>query len=90
MTKKNNAGVKYFGKPLTDDPDDAPELLGNFFRHGELHHGGNANARVELFRFWHPNRTSTIQICRAAQYYYIAKGLLDHLISGNKQRLRNR
>jgi hypothetical protein len=37
-----------------------------------------------------PNRTSTIQIYRAAQYYYIAKGLLDHLISGNKQRLRNR
>jgi hypothetical protein len=37
-----------------------------------------------------PDRTSTIRICRAAQYYYIAKGLLDHLISGNKQRLRDR
>ena len=32
------AGAKYFGKPLTDDPDDAPELLSDFFRHGELRH----------------------------------------------------
>ena len=39
MTKKKSAGAKYFGKPLTDDPDDAPELLGGFFRHGELRHG---------------------------------------------------
>jgi hypothetical protein len=39
MTKKKSAGVKYFGIPLTDDPDDAPELLGDFFRQGELRHG---------------------------------------------------
>jgi BrnA antitoxin of type II toxin-antitoxin system len=39
MAKKKSAGAKYFGKPLTDDPDDAPELLGDFFRHGELRHG---------------------------------------------------
>src|SRR5258708_34179170 len=39
MTKKKSAGVKYLGKPVTDDPDDAPELLGDFFRHGELRHG---------------------------------------------------
>jgi hypothetical protein len=39
MAKKKNAGAKYFGKPLTDDPDDAPELLSDFFRHGELRHG---------------------------------------------------
>jgi uncharacterized protein (DUF4415 family) len=39
MTKKKSAGAKYFGKPLTGDPDDAPELLGDFFRHGELRHG---------------------------------------------------
>jgi BrnA antitoxin of type II toxin-antitoxin system len=39
MTKKKSVGAKYFGKPLTDDPDDAPELLGDFFRHGELRHG---------------------------------------------------
>jgi uncharacterized protein (DUF4415 family) len=39
MAKKKNAGAKYFGKPLTDDPDDAPELLNDFFRHGELRHG---------------------------------------------------
>ena len=39
MAKKKNAGTKYFGKALTDDPDDAPELLNDFFRHGELRHG---------------------------------------------------
>ncbi len=39
MAKKKNAGAKYFGKPLTDDPDDAPELLNDFFRHGEVRHG---------------------------------------------------
>jgi len=38
MTKKS-AGAKSFGKPLTDDPDDAPELLNDFFRHGEVRHG---------------------------------------------------
>jgi hypothetical protein len=38
MAKKKSAGAKYFGKPLTDDPDDAPELLSDFFRHGELRH----------------------------------------------------
>jgi hypothetical protein len=36
---KKKSGAKYFGKPLTDDPDDAPELLTDFFRHGELRHG---------------------------------------------------
>jgi hypothetical protein len=25
MAKKKNAGAKYFGKPLTGDPDEAPE-----------------------------------------------------------------
>src|SRR6266446_4976414 len=39
MARKKNAGAKYFGKPLTEDPDDAPELLNDFFRHGELRHG---------------------------------------------------
>ena len=39
MTKRKSAGAKYFGKPLTDDPDDAPELLEDFFRDGELRHG---------------------------------------------------
>jgi hypothetical protein len=32
MTKQKNAGAKYFGQPLSDDPDDAPELLDDFFR----------------------------------------------------------
>jgi uncharacterized protein (DUF4415 family) len=40
MTKKKSAGAKSFGKPLTDDPDDAPELPNDFFRHGEVRQGG--------------------------------------------------
>jgi hypothetical protein len=40
MANKKNAGAKTFGKPLTDDPDDAPEPLSDFFRHGELRRGG--------------------------------------------------
>jgi hypothetical protein len=39
MAKKKSVGAKTFGKPLTDDPDDAPELLNDFFRHGELRRG---------------------------------------------------
>src|ERR1051326_2277200 len=39
MKKKKNAGARYFGKPVTDDPDDAPELLEFFFRQGELRRG---------------------------------------------------
>jgi len=39
MARKKNAGAKFFGKALTDDPDDAPELLKDFFRHGELRQG---------------------------------------------------
>ena len=39
MTKKKGVGAKSFGKPLTDDPDDGPELLNDFFRHGEVRHG---------------------------------------------------
>jgi hypothetical protein len=40
MAKKKSAGAKYFGKPLTDDPDDVPELLHDFFRDGELRRDG--------------------------------------------------
>jgi hypothetical protein len=39
MTKKKSSGTRYFGKPLTDDPDDVPELLRAFSRDGELRHG---------------------------------------------------
>src|ERR1043166_5716792 len=39
MKRKRSAGARYFGKPVTDDPDDAPELLEDFFRHGELRRG---------------------------------------------------
>jgi uncharacterized protein (DUF4415 family) len=39
MKKKKSAGAKHFGKPVSGDADDAPELLDDFFRHGELRHG---------------------------------------------------
>src|SRR5260221_1013269 len=39
MPRKTPAGAKYFGRPLTDDPDDAPELMIDFYRYGELRHG---------------------------------------------------
>jgi hypothetical protein len=39
MTKKKSGGARYFGKSLTDDPDDAPKLPRAFFRDGELRHG---------------------------------------------------
>ena len=40
MARKKSAGAKYFGKPVSNDPDDAPELLTDFFRYGELRRGG--------------------------------------------------
>jgi hypothetical protein len=39
MKKKKSVGAKYFGKPFSADPDDAPELRNDFFRYGELRHG---------------------------------------------------
>lgn len=39
MRRKKNAGAKIFGKALTDNPDDAPELLDGFFKTGEMRHG---------------------------------------------------
>jgi len=40
MTKKKSGGARYFGKAVSRDPDDAPELLNGFFRDGELRRGG--------------------------------------------------
>jgi hypothetical protein len=45
MAKKKSAGAKYFGRPVADDPDDAPELLSGFFRDGELREGDRAIRR---------------------------------------------
>jgi hypothetical protein len=53
--KKKSAGAKYFGKPVTADPDDAPELLNDFFRHGELRHGGKLIRRGRLPLSGKPN-----------------------------------
>jgi putative toxin-antitoxin system antitoxin component (TIGR02293 family) len=49
MKKKKSAGARYFGKPVTSDPDDAPELLSDFFRHGELRHGEKLVRRTRKF-----------------------------------------
>jgi uncharacterized protein (DUF4415 family) len=40
MAKKKLIGKPLFGGPVTDDPDDAPELLEEFFRTAELRDGG--------------------------------------------------
>jgi hypothetical protein len=39
MRKKKRRGAKYFGKSITGRPDDAPELLSDFFRDGEVRRG---------------------------------------------------
>lgn len=39
MAKKKPAGKPLYGGPVTDDPDDAPELLEEFFRTAELRIG---------------------------------------------------
>jgi uncharacterized protein (DUF4415 family) len=39
MPRKKNAGRRPFGKALSGDPDDAPELLNDFFEHGEVRDG---------------------------------------------------
>ncbi|UZE50905.1 BrnA antitoxin family protein [Rhodopseudomonas sp. P2A-2r] len=39
MPRKKLVGSRSFGEPLTDDPDDAPEVLDEFFRTGEITQG---------------------------------------------------
>jgi BrnA antitoxin of type II toxin-antitoxin system len=39
MRKRKSGGARYFGRSLTGDPDDAPELLSDFFRDGEVRRG---------------------------------------------------
>lgn len=39
MPRKKSAGPPSFGEALTEDPDDAPELLDEFFRTGEIRDG---------------------------------------------------
>lgn len=39
MAKKKHIGEPLFGPPVTDDPDDAPELLAGFFKKAELRIG---------------------------------------------------
>jgi uncharacterized protein (DUF4415 family) len=62
MAKKKNAGAKYFGKPLTDDPDDAPELLKDFFRHGELRHGDRLIRRGRPPKSGKPKTAVTLRL----------------------------
>ncbi len=35
----DNSEKPIFGPPVTDDPDDAPELLEGFFERAEIRHG---------------------------------------------------
>jgi hypothetical protein len=62
MAKKKSAGAKYFGKPLTDDPDDAPELLSDFFRHGELRRGDKPIRRGRPPSSGKPKPTITLRL----------------------------
>jgi len=62
MARKKNAGAKYFGKPLTDDPDDAPELLNDFFRHGELRHGDRLIRRGRPPLYGKPKTSITLRL----------------------------
>ena len=39
MPRKKSTGKPIFGDPVTDDPDDAPELLEEFFRTAEWSDG---------------------------------------------------
>jgi len=69
MAKKKSAGAKYFGKPLSDDPDDAPELLNDFFRHGELRQGGRLIRRGRPPLSGKPKTAITLRLdeeCREA------------------------
>ena len=43
--KSNSKFPPVFGKMLTDDPDDAPELLTEFFRRAEIRIGGKVVQR---------------------------------------------
>ncbi|NEW98972.1 hypothetical protein DY467_19520 [Rhodopseudomonas sp. BR0G17] len=45
MPRKKSAGPSSFGEALTDDPDDAPELLDEFFRTGEVRIDGKVVRR---------------------------------------------
>lgn len=39
MPRKKSAGRRFLGKPVSRDPDDAPELLDDFFKYGEVRDG---------------------------------------------------
>lgn len=45
MVTNKPAGKNTFGKPVTTDPDDAPELLDDFFRDGEVRDRGKVVRR---------------------------------------------
>jgi hypothetical protein len=57
---KRNAGARYFGKPVTDDADDVPELLNDFFRHGELRRGDKVIRRERPPLSRKPNRDQSL------------------------------
>jgi hypothetical protein len=74
MAKKKSAGAKTFGKPLTDDPDDAPELLNDFFRHGELRRGGQLIRRGRPPLSGKPKTAITLRLDEDVVQAYRATG----------------
>ncbi|QLH72141.1 hypothetical protein [Rhodopseudomonas palustris] len=48
MPWENPPGKRYFGKPVTDDPDDAPELLEDFFEDAVYRVSGRTVSREEF------------------------------------------
>ena len=50
MPRKKSAGRRFLGKPVSRDPDDAPELLDDFFKYGDVRDGerrsGGAGRRL--------------------------------------------
>ena len=79
MARKKNAGAKHFGKPLTDDPDDAPELLNDFFRRGELRHGDRLIRRGRPPLSGMPKTAITLRLDEDLANQPVEVGIVDRL-----------
>jgi hypothetical protein len=81
MAKKKSAGAQYFGKPLTGDPDDAPELLTDFFRHGELRYGDRqAETAIRFAFFLRRNLDNTVVIRERSNSILPKKAIRDAFV----------
>ena len=61
-SKSNSTSRPVFGKMLTDDPDDAPELLTEFFRRAEIRIGGKIVQRGRLPLGAQPKSAVTLRL----------------------------